>query len=297
MGTVGQASRRALSFGFISLTVLAGMGAGFTGSADQGATFDFGRSKARIAAFEAAFFPNYDDGICPYYGRAWRDGFAKQETYRDSGVSVWRHYRESLARSGITPERLDCTLYAKEVLKAGLSPRDYRRLWAEHHKIWGDDGFSGWSVGYLLTEKLGWRAYAVIHPEAPDFNYYVSHFESRREYPVWRQPNIPIEKYFISGRDDREIEALLSQHPFGWGFSEGGIHTWITSGVNLKECHYDKGPSPRYDMPESHALFQAGNLRVNPLFKTTRFVKFTDYSVHLIVFPPERVTAPRRGGE
>ncbi len=239
-------------------------------------TFDDNRAAARIREIADAFYPNYDAGLCPYYGRIWKDEYATKQTFGDTGTTVWRHYTEALAAAGLSPERLDCTLYAKEILKAGLHRRDYRRLWREHHKIWKDDGFSGWSVGYLLTEKFGWRAYAVIDPEAPDYAYYTSFFENRNEYPVWRQPNIPIAGYFIAGRDDSAIEALLRRHPFGWGFSEGGIHTWITQGTDLRECHFDSGPSRRYDADKPYRLLES-----------TRFIRFNDYNVHLVVFPPE----------
>ena len=238
--------------------------------------FDYQKAAARIQEIAEAFYPNYESGLCPYYGRVWKDEFAKKNKFENTGMTVWKHYKEALTARGIEPERLDCTLYAKEILKAGLARKDYRRLWNEHYKIWKDNGFSGWSVGHLLTEKFGWRAFAVIDPKAPDYPYYMSFFKNKKEYPVWRQPNIKIEGYFIAGRDDEAVEALLARHEFGWGFSEGGIHTWITQRTDLKECHFDSGPTRRYDADKPYRLLE-----------TTRFIHFKDYNVHLVVFPPE----------
>ena len=238
--------------------------------------FDSAKSNSRIATIERTFFTNYEGGVSPWYGRVWRDEFAKKHQFQNTEMTVWQHFQQTLAAHDMTPQRLDCTLYANEILKAGMSKNDYRRLWAEHRKIWGPSGLSGWSVGHLLTEKFGWRAVAVIHTDALDYGYYMSFFQKKHEYPVWRQPNIEIEKYFISGRDDDEIETLLSQQAFGWGFSEGGIHTWITSGTDLKECHFDSGPMKQYDTSNPYKLLE-----------TTRFIEYRDYNVHLIVFPPD----------
>ena len=167
-----------------------------------------------------------------------------------------------------------------------MLPTNYQRLRKEHKAIWGARGFAGWSVAYLLTERFGWKAYAVISTSARYYSYYLNHFKAKREYPVWRQPNIEIEEFFILGQQDSAIERLLAKHEFGWGFSDGGIHTWITHRTELKECHYDCGPSRKYDIPSTHAYYQTSNLGQHTLFKTTRLVDFTDYAVHLVVFPP-----------
>lgn len=264
--------------------------------ASPATAFDFDGARRKMRAFDRA----YAGESCPFYGRMWASVYARRTPAKGSKKrTVWQRWVQDLRKKRLKPRGLDCTLYAQAILAAGMAADDYARLREEHQRLWGARGFAGWSVAHILTTKHGWQAYAVIGPAAPTRHYYIYHFRERSRYPVWKQPDIKIEAYYRldDERDRMRIEKLMRRRKFGWGFSEGGIHTWITSGVNLKECHYDKGPSPRYDMPESHALFQAGNLRVNPLFKTTRFVKFTDYSVHLIVFPPERVTAPRRGGE
>ena len=159
---------------------------------------------------------------------------------------------------------------------AGIDPRVYKRLWHLHRKQWPQKGLAGWSVAHLLTRYLGWTAYAVIDRRSPQFDYYLSYFTKRNQYPVWRQPNITIKGFFIAGEQDAKIEALLTQNPFSWGFSEGGIHTWITTGRLLKECHFDSGPSKTYDV-----------LHRYPLFETTPFVDYDDYTVHLLVFPPK----------
>jgi hypothetical protein len=237
--------------------------------------FDHKKAAERIQEIADCYVSNYDEGLCPYYGRLWKAGFASTRVYGDTRMTVWEHYRLALKTAGLVPKQLDCTLYAQEILKAGMSRRDYSRLWAEHRKIWGDRGFAGWSVGYLLVEKLGWHAYAIVDPDAPDYALYIRSFKSKMVYPVWRQPAIPIEGYFVSGRDDASIEALLRRHAFGWGFSEGGIHTWITEGVELKECHFDSGPTRQYDADLPYRLLE-----------TTRFTAFKDYHVHLVVFPP-----------
>ena len=249
--------------------------------------FDDKKSAERVREIADSYFKNYEDGLCPYYGRLWQSAYATKYAYADTGTTVWEHFFHALAAAGLTPKRLDCTLYAQEILKAGMSRRDYDRLRMEHRKLWGDRGFAGWSVAYLLTEKLGWRAYAIIAADAPDAALYLRSFKGRMRYPVWRQPAIRIEGYYVSGRDDRAIEALLRRHAFGWGFSEGGIHTWITQGIDLVECHFDAGPTKRYDLDLPYRLLE-----------TTRFTAFKDYHVHLVAFPPddERGAQPRRPG-
>lgn len=248
--------------------------------------FDFDKATRKMVAFDRAYLSSYADGVCRYYGRKWATIYAKREKLEGTDETVWKRYLKELSKKRMKPKRLDCTLYAQEVLKAGMDPGDYKRLLKEHRKVWGARGFAGWSVGYLLTERFNWKAYAIISPSAGYYHYYLRHFKKRSRYPVWKQPDIKIARYFVLKRDDKEIEALLRRHRFGWGFSDGGIHTWITSRTKLKECHYDSGPSKKYEIPGSHPLFTAMGLRSNPLFKATRFVKFEDYGAHLVVFPP-----------
>jgi len=244
----------------------------------------------KVRELERSYAVSYKSGVCPYYGRWWANHYARKQKVVGSEETVWQRYVAELARQRERPRRLDCTLYAQEVLQAGMSPADYATLLAHHRRIWGPRGFAGWSVAHVLTEQLGWKAYAVISPRARYHHYYVKHFRRHKVYPVWRQPSIRIEEHYVLGRHDRQIEALLRRGRFAWGFSDGGIHTWITSGVELKECHWDSGPSLRFEIPRTHAL-DAG-LKREPFFETTRFVEFTDYGAHLVVLPPARPARP-----
>ena len=170
---------------------------------------------------------------------------------------------------------MDCTTYCAKLLKAGMRSEDYSKLVKYHSEIWEGLGFAGWSVGHLLVDRFGWKAYAFIEKDAEDYHHYLSHFKVRKEYPVWKQPNIKIEEYFVLGEDDAKVEELLSKHKFSWGFSEDGVHTWITNFTDLKECHWDGPPAEKYNPNNSFPL----------LFETTRFIEFEDYDVHLVVFP------------
>jgi len=248
-----------------------------------------------MIAFDRAYRADYERGVCRYYGRKWASTYARRQRWAGGEQTVWQRYVSELRKRGVKPRRIDCTLYAQAILEAGMTSQSYRQLWRGHRAIWKAKGFAGWSVAHLLTRQHGWRAYAFIRRGAPHYHYYMHHFIKRREYPVWKQPNIKLERHFILGKDDRAVEALLERHRFGWGFSDGGIHTWVTRGRDLKECHYDSGPSRRYEIPSHHPLYRVGlqNQR-EPLFKTTRFVAFKDYRVHLVVFPPAR-PLPSRG--
>jgi hypothetical protein len=241
--------------------------------------FDHTRALAKIHAFDRAYRASYGRGVGRYFGRLWARLNARRQRVAGKDETVWQRYVKDLARRGLRPRRIDCTLYAQAVLEAGMDPDEYRELRREHNQLWPGRGFAGWSVGHLLVEKHGWKAYAFIRPGAGHYHYYLHFFRRKGEYPVWKQPNIRIERHFTLGRDDRAIEALLRRNRFGWGFSQGGIHTWITSGRLLKEVHFDAAPSRRYEL-------RAEGLEPVPLFETTRLVEFDDYPVHLVVFPP-----------
>lgn len=247
-------------------------------------TFDVERAMRKVHELERSYALSYKVGVCPYYGRWWANHYARKQTLPGSEETVWQRYVAELARHRQRPQRLDCTLYAQEILKAGMDRTDYDKLLRGHRRIWKARGFAGWSVGYLLTEEMGWKAYAIISPSASYYHYYMKHFRNDKVYPVWKQPSIRIEEHYVLGKHDRQIEALLKRGRFGWGFSDGGIHTWITSGVDLKECHWDSGPSLRFEIPRTHVL--DASLKREPFFETTRLIKFTDYGAHLVVFPP-----------
>ncbi len=249
--------------------------------------FDVNAAKKAIDAYETSFLQRYESGTARFYGRLWARTYARSTRYRATDLTVWQHFVQELAARGDKPERLDCTLYAQEILKAGMGERGYLQLRREHQAIWKARGFAGWSVAHLLTEQFNWRAYAIISRSARYYKYYLRHFKSRSKYPVWKQPDIKIEGYFIREKNKEAIEQLLKRGRFGWGFSGGGIHTWITYGEGLRECHWDCGPAKKYDIPSTHYLYQTSNLKEHTLFKTTRFIDFTDYHVHLVVFPPE----------
>jgi hypothetical protein len=256
------------------------------------AAFDARTAERRARAFERSYFSNYDSGVSRFYGRLWAKIYARK-VKQGSASTVWQQFVDELAAQGTRPMRLDCTLYAQEILRAGMRAEEYERLRREHNALWPGRGFAGWSVGYLLTTKFGWKAYAIINRSSTYYGYYLHHFRTKKQYPVWKQPNIDIEAHFILGKDDRAIERLLQAHRFGWGFSDGGIHTWITFQTNLKECHWDCGPSRRYEIPNTHDYYRTSDLKHHTLFKTTRFIRFSDYHAHLVVFPPD---ADRRSG-
>ena len=52
---------------------------------------------------------------------------------------------------------------------------------------------------------------------------------------------------YILDKDDEKINELLSQNEFGWGFSNQGIHNWITRFTTLKECMWDGAPCKKYN--------------------------------------------------
>ncbi len=255
-------------------------------SSTASAAFDVAKARRKARAYEELYRKSYAQGVCPAYGRFWANHYARRTRLAGSDRTVWQRYVEELAAKRLRPERLDCTLYAHELLKAGMDAKSHATLLAEHRRIWKGRGFAGWSVAHILTEKLGWKAYAILHRSARYYHFYKKRFVAKRLYPVWKQPDIRIEAHYELGKDDRAIEALLRRGRFGWGFSDGGIHTWVTSDTTLKECHWESGPSRRYEIPEAHPL--AAGLRREPFFESTRLVEFTDYGAHLVVFPPER---------
>ena len=156
-----------------------------------------------------------------------------------------------------------------------MGAEEYSKLLKYHNEIWAGKGFAGWSVGHLLVDRFGWKAYAFIESYAKYYHHYLSHFKDKNEYPVYKQPNIKIEAYYMLGKEDDKIEKLLKRVQFSWGFSEDGIHTWITNYQNLLECHWDGVPAARYY-----------NSYLPDLFETTRFLEYKDHDVHIIVVPP-----------
>ena len=91
---------------------------------------------------------------------------------------------------------------------------------------------------------------------------------------MWKQPNIPIEKVLDFDEEQIQIDSLLNQNEFGWGFSYQGWHTWLTRFNKLKECNWAGSPFHQYS-----------NM---PLFYETKFTHYYAYNSHIVVFPPKK---------
>jgi len=188
----------------------------------------------------------YKDSISRYYGGFWLDNYAKHQYI--GNISSLDDYQQELKKNNIESIRMDCTIYCARLLKAGMGAEEYSKLIEYHGDIWNSKGLAGWSVGYLLVDRFGWKAYAFIEPNADYHSHYISHFKDNQEYPVWNQPNIKIEEYYVLGRNDDKIENLLKKYDFSWGLSQDGIHTWITHYSDLLECHWDGVPAAKYNL-------------------------------------------------
>ena len=220
------------------------------------------------------YWETYMDSVSRYYGGYWLDNYAKHQYI--GNISFLDDYLGELENNDIKSIRMDCTIYCARVLKAGMGVAEYSKLIGYHRGIWNSKGLAGWSVGYLLVDRFGWKAYAFIEPDANLHPHYISYFKNSNEYPVWNQPNIKIEEYYVLGRDIDKIENLLKKYDFSWGLSQDGIHTWITHYSDLLECHWDGVPAAKYNL----------NISFPDLFETTEFIEFKDYDVHIIVVPP-----------
>ncbi|MDD9935565.1 MAG: hypothetical protein OXT09_18285 [Myxococcales bacterium] len=237
--------------------------------------FDVGRAAKLARELDRQFASAYDRGPFPFFARQWARETARKRPGERPGETMWESYQREVAEHGLTARRLDCTLYAIELLRAGMSERDYRRMVRLHRRIYGQRGFAGWSVAHILTEHFGWTAHVFVRDGDRQERLYRGHFTRHRQYPVWKQPNIRVQSFHVIDRERGAIEAMLRDRRFGWGFSLGGIHTWVTFGTALKEVHFDSGPTRKYDIQADYRMFE-----------TTPFVDFHDYGVHLIAFPP-----------
>lgn len=234
---------------------------------------DFDSKKAIEKSNELVleYMKGYHNNVSRLVGNIWLSSAKK------TNLAVYNDYIKELKKESLKPKVMDCTIYAEACLKGGFLTNEFKQLKKYHNGIWAGKGFAGWSVAHLLTEKFGWKAYAFIRKGAADYNHYLHYFETKKEYPVWKQPNIKIEKFFTFGDDDLEINKLLMKHEFGWGFSNDGIHTWITKFTDLKECHWDGPPAKKYN-PNNYLPL---------LYETTPFVEYYDYGIHIVVFPPK----------
>ncbi|MCI4669213.1 MAG: hypothetical protein MRZ79_13845 [Bacteroidia bacterium] len=224
----------------------------------------------RIAKIENEYFRNYDGRGSKYYGTVWRE----QAELHNSSITGQNLFTEFHSEFNLKGDSMHCTIYAVEALMAGMSEK-FEELEKSHRRIWKGREHAGWSIGYLLVKEWNWDAYLIIDPESEEFAQCKREFLSKKVYPVWRQPDIPLKRMLIIGQDDSLITQLLSQHEFGWGFSHQGIHTWITRFDQLKECNWLGAPGKKYEITSKS------------LFLKTDFLKYKDYASHVVIFPPK----------
>ena len=214
----------------------------------------------RISEMENEYFRQYENGISRYYGTIWR------ETAGDS------FYQSYLAKLGTNADSMHCTIYAVKALEAGMDTA-FQVLEKAHRNVYKNHEHAGWSIGYLLVKEFGWKAYLIIDRDSEEFEHCRKAFLQQKSYPVWRQPDIPLEAMYVRHEQDSLIQNLLKSNEFGWGFSRQGIHTWITRYDILKECNWSGSPCKDFELSSL------------PLFLKTPFLAYDDYASHIVVFP------------
>lgn len=225
-----------------------------------------------IAKIENEYFNDFYNGnVSQYYGTVWRI-----EADYNPYARIYENYKDEVLKKGEEPDSLHCTLYAYEGLKAGLDSADLAILEQHHKRIWKEREIAGWSIGYILVRYFGWKAYLVLDTISHEYQHCVKSYQKEKTYPVWKQPNIPLENLYIKGKDDEAIKKLLEQHEFSWGFSDQGYHTWITRFDILKECNWNGSPA--------NSSYSWG--RDVPLFIDTPFLEYEDYQSHVLVVAP-----------
>ncbi|MEM6344498.1 MAG: hypothetical protein AAF927_11485 [Bacteroidota bacterium] len=229
--------------------------------------FDTPKAINAIVRMENQYFETYEDSVSPFYGTLWRENL-------EADISGKKQYERYRSQMDDKADSMHCTIYAVKALKAGMG-NDFAKLENAHRKIWGDREHAGWSIGYLLVRDWGWKAYSIIDTNSQEFAHCQRSFQRNQRYPVWRQPDIPLEAMYIRGRDDSLIINLLSEHEFGWGFSDQGYHTWITRFKTLKECNWLGAPGQDFEKGSSL-----------PLFLRTPFLEYEDYASHVLIVPP-----------
>lgn len=234
--------------------------------ANKYTNFDSPKAINHIAQIENKYFRAYETGISSYYGTVWREHAESR-----SADNLYRKFTEDYGEKG---DSMHCTLYAIEALQAGMAT-NFDILEQSHRRIWKKREHAGWSIGYLLVKEWGWKAYLVLDRKSEEFDQCLTSFKRKKEYPVWRQPNIPLKKVFIRGEQDSLIQNLLQENEFGWGFSHQGIHTWITRFDILKECNWLGAPGKKYEISSA------------PLFLKRPFLNYYDYNSHVLIFPPK----------
>lgn len=224
-----------------------------------------------IVEIENRHFKDFADKGSRYYGTAWREE-AESPLYANIDENFFEDFR--LNHLG-EKDSMHCTIYAVAALKAGMGKR-FEELQKRHREIWKEREHAGWSIGYLLVKDWNWKAYSIIDSTSAEFAHVQRAFKNKKEYPVWKQPNIPLEEQLIIGKDDERILALLAENEFGWGFSDQGYHTWISRFEYLKECNWLGAPAEQYD------IFSTA------LFKRTAFLNYLDYRSHVLILPPKK---------
>ncbi|MFK7757667.1 MAG: hypothetical protein AB8B53_12125 [Flavobacteriales bacterium] len=227
----------------------------------------------KLAEIENTHFNAYETGTSPYYGTSWRS-FADSLMFSNE-TSLYENYLDSLY---CYPDSMHCTLYAVKALQKGMDSL-WPLLETHHKRIYKEHEHAGWSIAHILVKEFGWKAYYISHPYAGEFKHCNAAYETKKEYPVWNQPDIPLEDRYIIGEHDSLLTILLSNNEFGWGFSRQGYHTWVTRFTELKECIWHGAPAKRYEMMGL------------PLFRSTPFLRYIDYQSHVVCFPPKKANA------
>ncbi len=226
------------------------------------------------AAIENTYFEDYAKGISPFHGTEWAKEVQAQQMPGDS-ISVYEHYVRSLPDS-LTATAHHCTSYAIEALKAGFEGT-FPKIDSLHKKHYRDHEYAGWSIAYVLCQYYGWKAYLYISPHSAEYHQCQKVFQQKKAYPVWKQPDVPLEAMYVMGEQDSLFQSLLTENEFGWGFSYQGWHTWFTRFDMLKECYWGGAPAAAYDPYQQR-----------PLFIQTPFRTYHDYDSHVVCFPPKK---------
>lgn len=241
-------------------------------SSDEYVDFNSTAAINRVAELENEYFNNLPKKGSKYYGTTWSDYAVSDYSINDS-VSVWELYKDSI---GVKPDSMHCTIYAVEALKFGMEDA-FDELQLKHEKVWKDREHAGWSIGHLLVKHFNWKAYLFISPESNEYSICKNNFKKAKFYRVWKQPFIKLEGLYDLTQNQNEIDSILSENEFGWGFSDQGWHTWITRYDTLKECNWSGAPM------KSLNLWNA-----DPLFKKTKFLDYKEYTSHVVIFPPKK---------
>ncbi len=228
-----------------------------------------------IAAIENEYFTNVKKTFSKYYGTIWQTNAKNRYRVGDT-INEFERYKIQAQQNDIKVDSMHCTIYAVKGLEAGLGVERFEILEKYHKKIWEEREHAGWSIAYILTTYFNWTAFLVISKDSEEYSSASNNFKKKRKYDVWKQPDIPIQKMFVIENDQKQIDSLLLQNEFGWGFSKQGWHTWITRFDIVKECNWEAAPSWEYQKEWE-----------KPLFISTKFRKYKDYASHIIVFPPK----------